>query len=95
MTVETLREQVRIAGIVEGNPPMLAFSRMLTRPDGKRKLHTQMVQILDAELLSRLRREVATGTEAVIVIETDWTKPDIPTILKDFSLIQTPLEVTL
>jgi hypothetical protein len=91
MKRETLVERVRIGGIVEGEPPMLAFSKLLTRPDGK--LHTQMVQITDAALLARLHQEIHTGDEADIEIETDWTHPDIPTVLKSFSAVTAPVNV--
>jgi hypothetical protein len=87
MKSEILTERVRIGGIVEGNPPMLAFSKLLTRPDGKQKLHSQMVQVTDSDLLARLRHEVQNGMEADIEIETDWTHPDIPTVLKNYSVV--------
>ena len=91
MNSEILTERVRIGGIIDGEPPMLAFSKLLTRTDGKQKRHSQMVQVLDRALLARLRREVKKGDEVDIEIETDWTHPDIPVILKNF----TPADVSL
>lgn len=91
MKPETLIERVQFRGIVDGEPPLLAFSKLLTRPDGKQKLHSQMVQVTDTALLARLRREVCMGEEVEVEIETDWTHPDIPTILKDFTPVAVPL----
>lgn len=90
MKLEILTERVQFRGIVDGEPPMLAFSKMLTRPDGKRKLHSQMVQVINKELLARLCREAQMGDEIDVEIETDWTHPDIPTILKNFTSVVAP-----
>ena len=95
MTSEVVRLQVRFGGVVEGNPPMLAFSKLLTRTDRKRKLHSQMVQVKDSVLLNRLCREVHLGDELEIVLETDWSQENIPTILKEFSLVREPLLVAV
>jgi hypothetical protein len=68
-------------GITEGNPPLLAFSEIVARPDGKRKLISQIVQVTDAALLSRLRREVHNGDKAEIIVEQHISS----SVLKDFT----------
>ena len=87
MITRTITARVRIGGIVEGNPPMLAFSEMVARPDGKRKLFSQMAQVTDADLLARLRQAALNGEEADVVLETRLSTEDLSTVLKDFSVI--------
>jgi hypothetical protein len=91
MNREIVKLRVRVGGIVDSNPPLLAFSKSLTQQEGQRKLHTQRVQVTDPDILARLRSEVDTGDELDIVLETDWSQAEIPTVLKDFSLVRLPV----
>ena len=86
MTIETLQLRVRFAGIVEGSPPQFAFTKLLAQPGGRQKLHSQYVPIPDAALAKRLRTEVHAGDEVEIVLETDWSTPGIPQVLRDVCL---------
>jgi hypothetical protein len=94
MTTETLRLRVRCAGIVEGSPPQFAFTKLLTQPGGKQKLHSQYVPVPDAELAKRLRVEVHPGDEVEIVLETDWSKPGVPQVLLDVCLPSLALPIS-
>lgn len=69
MIVTTVKMRVKINGLTQDEPPMLAYSKIATRPDGKRKLFSQMAQVTDAELLQRLCRDARNGEEAEVVIE--------------------------
>lgn len=69
MIETTVKMRVKINGLTQDEPPMLAYSKIVTRPDGKRKLFSQMAQVTDAELLQRLCRDARNGEEADIVIE--------------------------
>ena len=60
---------VTIGGIQEGDPPRLCYHKIATRPDGKRRLFAQSVQVTDTNLLDRLRREVHNGDQVEIWIE--------------------------
>lgn len=89
MIVKTVKMHVRIGGLTKDEPPMLAYSKIVTRPDGKRKLFSQMVQVTDGGLLARLRRDVQSGDEAEIVIEQRLGE-GITSILLDFAPVRVP-----
>ena len=80
---ETLTLRVRYMGIAEGTPPQFAFTKLLTQPGGKHKIHSQYVPISDTTLLTRLKAEFEKGQEVEIVVETDWLQPGIPQTLRD------------
>lgn len=85
---QLIRLRVRVGGLTEGNPPMLAFSKLLTRPDGKTKLHSQMTQVTDTALLAQVRCEANNGVEADIVRETRLSCEEVSTIVKEFVQVQ-------
>ncbi len=93
MKTSTIKLRVQVRGIVEGNPPMLAFTKMLQRPDGKCKLHSQMAQVTDAALLERLRAEAHAGEEAAVVLETCLSSEGTSVVLKDFASVNAPAMV--
>lgn len=80
---ETSTLRVQFAGLVEGTPPHFAFTKLLTQPGGKSKIHSQYVPVADTTLLTRLKTEFETGQEVEIVVETDWSQPGIPQMLRD------------
>lgn len=88
MKTQTIKLRVRVGGLAEGNPPMLAFSKLVARPDGKTKLHSQMVQVTDMALLAKLRCEANNGVEADVVLETRLSSEEMSTTLKDFAVAQ-------
>ena len=51
---ERWQARVRIGGVTQDSPPMLAFSQIVARPDGKRKLISQMARVENSEILARL-----------------------------------------
>ena len=69
MSVTTIKMRVKINGLTQDEPPMLSYSKIVTRPDGKRKLFSQMAQVTDAELLQRVCRDARNGGEAEVIIE--------------------------
>ena len=93
MKTQTIKLRVRVDGLAEGNPPMLAFSKLLTRPDGKTKLHSQMAQVTDRALLAQLRCEANNGAEADVILETRLSSEEMSTTLKEFALVQSPVGV--
>lgn len=83
LSTETVILIARFVGIVEGIPPQFAFTKLLTQPGGKCKIHSQYVPVTDLDLLTRLQTEFQIGQEVEIVLETDWSQPDIPQVLHD------------
>ena len=64
--------------ITSGEPPSLAFHKILTRPDGKQKYMTMSVPIRDADLLARAEQELTRGDEITVTIETRWAEAGLP-----------------
>ena len=62
MITKTVTLRVRVGGLTHDVPPMLAYSKIITRPEGNRKLFSQMVQMTNLDLLARLQKEVKTET---------------------------------
>jgi hypothetical protein len=89
MTIKRVRLQVRMNGLTKDDPPLLAYSKMLTRPDGKRKLCSQMAQVTDAGLLARLRK-VEIGDEIEVEVAQRIGEGNV---LLDFSAIGARLPV--
>ena len=83
----TIRMKVRVGGLTKDDPPLLAYSKIVARPDGKRKLFSQMAAVTDAELLARLRRDVHPGDEAEVVVEQRLCDTGISIVLKDFCVV--------
>ena len=81
--------------ITPGEPPSLAFHKILTRPDGKQKYMTMSVPIRDKDLLARAEQELRRGDEITVTIETRWAEVGLPKTLLDFSKVTAPKEQTL
>jgi len=73
------------AQIEPGEPPTVAFHKILTRPDGARKYIAMSLPIRDERLLERAERELRSGDEIKATIETCWAEEGIPTTLLDFA----------
>ncbi len=65
---EIWQARVRLGGVTQDDPPLLAFSQIAARPDGKRKLISQMARVDSKELLVLLK-QIPAGDEAEIVVE--------------------------
>ncbi len=78
------------ARIESGEPPTAVFHKILTRPDGKQKYVALSVPIRDALLLARASRELRSGDEIQVTIETRWAEEGIPKTLLDFSKVPAP-----
>jgi hypothetical protein len=87
----TVKTQVEIGGIAEGNPPMLTYHKIATRPDGKRKLIVQSAQVTELDLLVRLRREACNGMMAEVTVEQHLSPDGVSNILLDFALTEASL----
>jgi len=83
---ESVATEVTVAGIVAGDPPLLAWQKRLHRSDGKQKVHVQWTPVLDQALLERLQRQVCEGDQIEIVVVTDWSRAGAPTYLAGFSV---------
>lgn len=83
--IRTVRFPVRVRELTPGDPPALALARVLTRTDGKQKVHFGRVAITDRDLFRRLCAGVKPGDEIVVAITTDWSHPRLPKYLADFS----------
>ena len=70
-----------------GDPPSLAFHKVLTRSDGKQKYISMSVPIRDKDLLARAERELQRGDEIEVTIETRWAKPGLPKTLLGFAKV--------
>jgi len=55
-----------------GEPPTVAFHEISTRPDGARKYIAMSVPIRDEGLLARVERDLRSGDEIEVTIETCW-----------------------
>jgi len=73
-----------------GEPPTVAFHKILTRPDGKQKHIAMSVPIFDELLLARAERELQSGDEIEVIIETRWAEEGIPRTLLDFAKVSAP-----
>lgn len=73
----TLR--VNVGGIVEGEPPSLAWWKRARRPDGKERIVSQSVKVLDEQLFRQLTATVKSGDEIEICVVNEWPegKPSI------------------
>lgn len=78
-----------------GEPSTVAFHKILTRPDGKQKYVAMSVPIRDERLLARAIRELRSGDEIEVTIETQWTEDGIPKTLLDFAKVPAPQDKTL
>lgn len=68
--------RVHVGGIVSGHPPGLTWWKRARRPDGKEKIISQWVKVLDDQLLQQLTAAVATGDEIEIAVVTEWPEGD-------------------
>lgn len=82
--LEILTTSVTVAGLVQSDPPLLAWYKRLRGPERQQKLHTQWTPVLDQRLADRLRDEVRNGDQIEITIATDWSQQGAPTYLVDF-----------
>ena len=71
--------------IEPGEPPTVAFHKILTRPDGARKYVAMSVPIRDERLLARAERDLWGDDEIEVTLETCWAEEGIPKTLLDFS----------
>lgn len=71
--------------IEPGEPPTVAFHKILTRPDGAQKSIAMSVPIRDERLLARAESDLRSGDEVEVTIETRWAEEGIPTTLLDFA----------
>jgi len=96
-TLETKITTIRatFAHIEAGEPPSIAFHKILTRPDGNQKYIDMTVPIRDERLLARAERELRSGDVIEINVETRWAEVGIPTILLDFAKVPAPHDKTL
>ena len=92
MIVSTVKMRVRVGGLTGEEPPMLLYSRIVARPDGKRKLFSQMVQVTNPDLLVKVRREARNGEEADVVVE-QCLGGGVSSVLLDFNLVSSELYV--
>lgn len=83
------------ARIEPGEPPTVAFHKILTRPDGAQKHIAMSVPIRDERLLARVGKELRSGDEIEVTIETCWAEEGIPTTLLDFAEARTAQDKTL
>lgn len=81
--------------IESGELPIAVFHKILTRPDGKQKYVALSVPIRDARLFARALRELRSGDEIEVTIETQWAEEDIPKILLDFAKVPAPQDKAL
>lgn len=94
MTTSTIKIRGRIGGITNETPPRLTYSKIVTRPDGKRKLFSQAVQVADETLLARLKQELREGDEADMVIE-QTLGGGVFSVLRDFSGVEAAAPVAV
>jgi hypothetical protein len=87
---EVLTMNVTLSGLMESEPPKMAFNKVLTLKNGSKRHGSQVVPVPDADLWRRLRAEVRPGDRIRVTIETDWGAEGLPTVLKDFCPIPDP-----
>lgn len=95
--LETKKTTTRatFAHIKFGEPPIAVFHKILTRTDGKQKYIAMSVPIRDERLRARAERELRSGDEIEVTIETRWAEDGIPEALLDFAKVPTLQDKTL
>ena len=81
--------RVRVGGLTNDALPMLAYSMIVTRRAGNRKLFSQM-EVTDPDLLARLLQNVKNGDE-IEVTTAQMPGDTVSSVLRDFALIQTKI----
>src|SRR5947209_71095 len=84
---DTFRITVKAGVLRDGERPSLTYHKILTRPDGKQRLFSQMAYVNDTDLLARLRTQVQEGDELEVVVE-QRLGGGISSELKDFCKIR-------
>lgn len=79
---------VTVTHLEDGNALHLTFALALTLADGTIRHFTKAVWVTEATMQERLRREVKTGDHIRVYLETDWSNPNIPTVLQNFCRLQ-------
>ncbi|MCL5265487.1 MAG: hypothetical protein M1343_09915 [Chloroflexi bacterium] len=64
--------KVNVGGIVPGEPPALAWWKRARRPDGKEKIISQSVKVLDEHLFQQLTATVNAGDAIEISVVNEW-----------------------
>lgn len=90
MITKTVTMRVRAGGLTNDATPMLAYSKIVTRPDGNRKLFSQMVQVTDPNLLTQLRQDVKNGDEIEVTIE-QTLGDTVSSVLRGFTFVEAKL----
>lgn len=78
------------ARVEPGEPSKIVCHKLLIRPDGKQKYLSISVPIRDERLLARVERELRSGDEIEMTVETRWAEAGIPTAALDFSKVSAP-----
>lgn len=78
------------ARVEPGEPSKIVCHKLLTRPDGKQKHLSISVPIRDERLLARAERELRSGDEIEMTVETRWAEEGIPTTALDFAKVSAP-----
>ncbi len=60
--------KVNLGGIIQGNPSLLSWWKRARRPDGKVKIISQSVSILDAQLFEQLMAITKSGDQIEICV---------------------------
>ena len=85
LEAQTARTTVTVDGFIPGDPPKLAWHKRLRGPGGREKVVTQLIEVRDHQLFSRLQREAKPGSQIQVTLVTDWSQPGAPTFLTSFT----------
>ncbi len=81
---DEVTSQVRVVAISDTHPAQITFAQCVRRPDGKERIITQKIPVLNADLLARLVAEASPGTDIEATIITEWHKNGYATHLANF-----------
>ena len=81
---DEVTSQVRVIAISDTQPAQVTLAQCVRRPDGKERIITQKIPVLNADLLARLAAEASPGTDIEATIITEWHKNGYTTHLANF-----------
>ena len=82
--MDTINACVIFNGITEDSPPRLLFSKHLNRADGKSRVYTEAVPVLDEMLQRRIAAELQINDEIELTVAYDYSAPGWPSRVCDF-----------
>ena len=72
MKTQKVTVTVNVGGIIREQPPLLLWWTRARRPDGKERVISQAVRVLDEQLLQQLEAVTTSGDTIEVCMVTEW-----------------------